>query len=265
MNTHLLFLLAYDGSRFYGFQKTKEGPSIEQELEQAVCTILQEKIVLQAASRTDRGVHAQGQVVDCFCTKRIDNLSRFCLSLNQLLPPDIQIMNIARAPHERFHATLSSIKKRYLYQFVEGSVLPPLLRTTHWHVPYVLDIYTLKQAASECLGTHDFQGFSNYRKNLRYDTTERTLYDCSLKSAPCHGYTIHTLTFEGDRFLYKMARTLAGTLIWISRGKLPLSTIQQIFSSKTRSDAGITAPAHGLVLAQVFYQESIWSNAKNEK
>lgn len=256
--TRLLFLLAYDGTRYYGWQKTKEGPSIEEEIEKAASQILQEPVLLQAASRTDRGVHATGQVIDCTFTKPVKNLKRFFLSMNELLPKDIRIMKLSYPPDEKFHPTCSAIKKRYLYKIVTGPVCPPHLVRTHWHVPQHIDSKLVQEALPYLLGEHDFKGFSNYRKGLVYPHTHRTLFRTDLEIINHTTYQEWIFTLEGDHFLYKMARTIVGTLIMIGRGKLPKEQIDLLFTSRARIDAGVTAPACGLELASVMYNENLW-------
>ena len=256
--TRLLFLLAYDGTRFFGWQKTKEGPSIEAEVEQAASTILQEPVFLQAASRTDRGVHASGQVIDCRYTKEMPSQKRFVLSMNQLLPNDIRVMKTASPPSLEFHPTLSAIKKRYLYRLAVGPVCPPNLRFTHWHIPYILDQRAVKESLCLIEGTHDFKAFSNWRKGLCYPHTERTIYRAELNVVHESGYDLWTFILEGDHFLYKMARTIVGTLVFIGRGMLQKEELKALFSSRERTHAGMTAPACGLELNCVMYKDSVW-------
>ena len=256
--SHLVFKVAYDGTRYFGWQKTKEGPSIEEELEKASSRILQTPVLLQAASRTDRGVHAKGQVIDCFFETTTPDLGRFRISMNQLLPSDIRLMQLRVAPHDRFHATLSSTGKRYLYHIVLGPVLPPWLRLTHWHLPYSLDKTLLEKAASFFVGRLDFKTFSNNRKGLQYQSTERTLSSCSVTLNEHKEHSECIITLEGDHFLYKMARTIVGTLVWVARGKLSLESLPHLFETKDRTLAGMTAPSHGLELEEVKYNELLW-------
>jgi tRNA pseudouridine38-40 synthase len=256
--SHLVFKITYDGTRYFGWQKTNEGPSIEEELEKAAGTILQTKVLLQAASRTDRGVHARGQVVDCLFQTPVPPLGRFFLSMNQLLPSDIRLMKLIQAPHEQFHATLSSLMKRYLYRIIIGPVLPPHLRLTHWHLPYSLDLSLMEKASSFFIGRQDFESVSNKRRGITYSSTERTLHTCSMHLKKHSDYQECIITLEGDHFLYKMARTIVGTLVWIGRGKLPLSCISNLFIEKDRTLAGMTAPCQGLELEEVMYKEKLW-------
>ena len=252
--TQLKLVIAYFGAPFMGWQKTKMGPSIEEALEKALQQILQHEVKLQAASRTDAGVHAHRQVVSFIMQKPIDMYAndvknRFHYSLNQLLPKEISVISMEMMPDD-FHPTLSCSKKEYLYHICNSPLQMPFFRETSWHFPYPLNLAAMRDGAQHLLGTHDFSTFCN----------ERQLWD---RDPVCHMEKIDILSHSagqrlgisitGDHFLYKMARNIAGTLAYIGCGKLIVSDIPTILSSKNRTLAGITAPAHGLVLKQVFY------------
>ena len=245
--SHLSLLLAYDGTAYYGWQKTKEGPSIEASLESALSTIFQQPIVLQAASRTDRGVHALGQVVDVWIVRPVKDCDRLLLSLNSLLPPDIRVRAIKEVPGS-FHPTLHVTSKVYRYHVTLGPVQLPSERWTHWHVYYPLDLPLLLDASKELVGTYDFRGFANNRKD-RLEDTVRTIFRIDVDA---EGNEL-LFEIEGDHFLYRMCRNIVGTLISISAGKLPQTAIQRALFSKKREHAGVTAPAHGLSLVKVNY------------
>lgn len=247
--THLVLLLAYDGTAYFGWQKTKEGPSIEEEVEKVVTTIFQEPLVIQAASRTDRGVHAEGQVVDFFTSKPCLDLGRLRISLNQLLPPDIRCHKVVVPPSEAFHPTLDVCKKRYCYYVSTGPVQPPSLRFTHWHVHQSFDRSLLKEAASLFLGTHDFRGLCNRRADLDETNTVRSVFAIEIHEEEDR----LTISIEADHFLYKMCRNIVGTMMWIAQGKIPLCSIETSIETRKRACAGVTAPAHGLCLERVFY------------
>lgn len=244
-------MLSYLGNSYLGWQKTKMGDSIEESLEIALQTILQEPITLQAASRTDAGVHAQGQVVNLHTTHQIP-LTRLHKSLNQLLPKEISVLSISEMPPS-FHPTIDSTGKEYLYHLCNTAVQLPFLQKTSWHFPYPLDLDLMITAASQLLGTHDFSAFCN----------ERSLWD---RNPICHVSTIEITQLPnaqiqfrivGDHFLYKMVRNLVGTLVYVGCGKLPLSEVKKILLSRDRTLAGMTAPAHGLCLTQVFYKNPL--------
>lgn len=244
---NIKLIIAYFGAPFAGWQKTKMGASIEESLESALQKILQHEVNLQAASRTDAGVHAEGQVVNFLMQKPIP-LKRLHHSLNGMLPQEISVISAEEMPPD-FHPTLDCVKKEYWYHLCNAHTQSPFYRDTSWHFPYPLDQCLMQKGAAHLLGTHDFSAFCN----------ERQLWDrnpvCSLEKIeiiPLEHKRIR-ITLTGDHFLYKMARNIAGTLAYIGCGKLAVSDLPAILSGKDRTRAGVTAPAHGLVLKHVSY------------
>jgi tRNA pseudouridine38-40 synthase len=245
---NIKLIIAYLGSAYAGWQKTKLGPSIEGTLEKTLQQILQHEVKLQAASRTDAGVHAEGQVVNFIMQKplRLQSLQH---SLNCLLPKDISVISADRMADD-FHPTLSCTKKEYWYHLCYGFAQMPFLRDTSWHFPYPLDFAQMQKAAEHLIGTYDFSSFCN----------ERPLWDrdpiCELEKIQINPLPeqqrLH-ISIIGDHFLYKMARNLAGTLAYVGCGKLEADRLPSILASKDRTSAGVTAPAHGLILKRVFY------------
>ncbi len=233
--------LAYCGTHYLGFQKTKMGPSIEQTVQEALEKILQHPIQLQAASRTDQGVHAEGQVINFF--SNITDLGLLHESLRSLLPSDIAPLHLDWAP-EDFHPTLDNKGKEYHYLICNSPTQIPFHRDFSWHFYSPLDLELMKQAAQTLKGTHDFSAFSP----ITYDNSVRHIE--KIEALPLENQRL-LLKIQGDNFLYKMVRNIVGTLAYIGSGKL--SNIHQILESKDRKQAGITAPAHGLYLKQVFY------------
>jgi tRNA pseudouridine38-40 synthase len=249
--------VAYDGTSYLGWQKTKEGPSIEEELEKVLYTIFQEPISLQASSRTDRGVHAEGQVVDFVVIKDCCDLRRLIISLNQLLPPQIRCRDATIAPTTTFHPTLDVIKKRYRYLISTGPLQLPLLRFTHWHVRDPYDRTLLHNAAQLFLGTHDFRGLCNRRADLNEEDTVRTVSAIDITEHP--EIPIISIAMEADRFLYKMARNIVGTMLWVASKKTPIHNISTALYTRKRAFAGVTAPAHGLTLEKIFFSHTLFS------
>ncbi len=241
MNVRLI--LAYDGTHYLGWQKTHAGPSIEGVLETILSQILQEEIVLQAASRTDAGVHAEGQVVN-FRIRQCVDLKKLHYSLNRLLPKDISTLHLEEAP-AHFHPTLDALGKEYHYYLCNSSKQLPFHRHFSWHFPYPLDLNKLRQGAALLLGTHDFAAFCNKTEKKE---TVRTLTALEIVELP---YRRLKISIQGDRFLYRMVRNLVGTLAHIGCNKLPLDSIPLLLQQKKRADAGITAPAHGLTLHKI--------------
>jgi tRNA pseudouridine38-40 synthase len=244
---NIKLVIAYLGSSFVGWQKTKMGLSVEETLEKTLQQVLQHEVKLQAASRTDAGVHAEGQVVN-FKTQKFFCLKSLQRRLNFMLAKNISVISIERAA-DSFHPTLSCLQKEYWYHLCYGSVQIPFFRYTSWHFPSLLDLTQMQKGAEYLTGIHDFSTFCN----------ERALWDrdpvCKVEKIEILPLPMQRLciSITADHFLYRMARNIAGTLAYVGRGKLTADQIPSILANKDRSQAGITAPAHGLTLKQVFY------------
>ncbi|NGX38773.1 MAG: tRNA pseudouridine synthase A [Chlamydiae bacterium] len=244
MKQNIKCLLAYSGARYHGWQKTRMGPSIEEELQKSLVQILQHPIKLQAASRTDRGVHAEGQVVNFFTGKKDLCLKKIHYSLNQLLPNDLSILNIEEV-EETFHPTLHAKGKEYHYKVCNAPYQLPFHREFSWHYSYPLQLDLMDKGAKLLVGKQDFSAFTT----VRYADAVRTVLDVKISSD--EGSLL--IRVRGENFLYKMVRNIVGTLLHIGAGKIPLEELPLILSSKKRALAGVTAPAHGLCLKEVFY------------
>ncbi len=242
---NIKLVVAYDGTDYLGWQKTKEGPSIEADVQQALEQILQHPISLQAASRTDAGVHAEGQIVNFFTPHTIDS-SRLQKSLNGLLDEHISILHIEEMPSE-FHPTLDCLGKEYHYHLCLGPYQLPQYRHYSWHYTYPLDIPQMEQAASLLTGVHDFSAFTSEPQ----EDNEREVFSIEIDHLSPHRLQIRV---SGNRFLYKMVRSIVGTLVYVGCGKIAPEQIPAIIASKDRRLAGVTAPAHGLMLKKVFYK-----------
>ncbi len=229
-------IITYDGTRYFGWQKTATGPSIQEELEKAIGQITGEISIPEAASRTDRGVHAEGQVIQ-FALKKPRDPQKLLKGLNAVLPSDIRVLELLL---KEFHPTLDAIGKEYRYRICEMAVQDPILRLYSWHIPHGLDRERMELSIKNLIGTHDFSAFANAEEKNPVCTLESIIFDGIFR-------------IRGNRFLYKMVRNLVGTLIYVGKGILSPDSIQPILASKDRKTAGITAPAHGLYLHQVFY------------
>lgn len=245
-NIKLLF--AYEGSSYLGWQQVKEGVTIEGELKKRLSQILQHPIKLQVASRTDAGVHAEGQVANFLTPKESLNVNRLHFSLNQMLPPSIRIWQITEAPLD-FHPTLEAREKEYCYTLTIAPIQLPFDRHLAWHIYDPIDRAKMKEAAHDFIGHHNFSSFCNVSES------ESDNPYCTLKRLEMIEVNQETLRIElqGDRFLYKMARNLVGTLVDIGKGKIALPKARQLIKQQDRTQAGITAPAHGLCLKRVYY------------
>ncbi len=245
MKRNIKLILAYEGTRYLGWQKTAMGPSIEEELEKVLKQILRHPVNLQAASRTDAGVHAEGQVVNFFTEAEV-SLERLQKSLNGLLPKDISVLKMEEA-EEAFHPTLGSRGKEYHYAVCLGSTQLPFYRNFSWHFSYPVNVEEMKKAALHLKGRHDFSAFTNESQ----ENNVREIFDIVIESEENR----LKIRVSGNNFLYKMVRNIVGTLLYVGCGKLSEKDVPAILKSKDRTLAGVTAPAVGLVLKEVFYDQ----------
>lgn len=248
---NLKLVIAYDGTAYKGWQKNAIGQSIEGTLQQVLEQILQHPVSLQAASRTDAGVHARGQVVNFFTTSDNIVLKRLRISLNQLLPSDIVVLEIEHVP-EQFHPTTDVLSKEYQYMICYGKVQMPEDRLYSWHLPYSLDIASMRAAAQFFCGEFDFKAFCNFKKNEMYKDYIRSLTTVEIDEFSTNRLQIR---ITGKNFLYKMVRNIVGTLVYVGREKIAISEVPKILASKDRTQAGMTAPALGLTLHKINYKD----------
>jgi tRNA pseudouridine38-40 synthase len=175
------------------------------------------------------------------------SVGRLALALNAFLPDDIRVLSSVRVP-EKFHARFDAKGKQYRYFVWNHQAMNPLLKNRAWHFPMKLDLAKMRAAAKSFIGKHDFKSFAGTR-DYEMKSNVRTLTRCDIKKAGAQ----LTFIIEGDGFLYKMCRGIVGTLVQVGKGKIPPADIATILASRDRRVAGMTAPAHGLVLWKVFY------------
>jgi tRNA pseudouridine38-40 synthase len=250
--------IAFDGAAYQGWQVQKIGVGVQEKVEAALAKLFPSKPRLHGSSRTDTGVHALGMVAH-FEVPRAEcpmTAPKLLLAVNAWLPEDIRVLAVARARLD-FHARFDATGKQYRYLIWNHPVMNPLLRTQAWHVKRNLDVAAMRRAAKQFVGKHDFRSL---RANPDYDTesTVRTVTRCDVRRRGCE----ITVVIEGDGFLYKMCRGIAGTLVQVGEGKIAPEEIKQILAHKDRRVAGMTAPAHGLVLWKVNYAKGQRLKAK---
>jgi len=242
--------IAYDGSGYEGWQTQKTGTGVQQKIEEALAKLFPSAPVVHSSSRTDTGVHALGMVAhfEVPAAEFKMPVRRLALALNAWLPDDVRVFSAVRVP-DKFHARFHAKGKQYRYTVWNHHAMNPLLQNTVWHVPRALDIRAMRTAAKYFVGKHDFQSFSA-NSDYAKDSTKRTITRCDVKKS---GKQL-TFIIEGDGFLYRMCRGIAGTLVQVGFGRFPASQVKTMLSKRDRRVAGMTAPAHGLVLWKVFYK-----------
>ncbi len=242
---NIKMIIAYEGTNYAGFQRQKNGQTIQGTIETALQQLTGEKITLIGAGRTDAGVHAAGQAINFFTKTRIPT-ERLKPALNRIIPPDILIREVWEVS-PTFHARYSAISKTYSYNIHTNYERPLFRRNFVYHYKYSLSLAEMKQAGRFLIGTHDFKCFQATGNQVK--TTVRTINYCEITKKENE----ITITINADGFLYHMVRNIVGTLILVGNQRLSLSDFQRIMNQKDRSLAGPTAPACGLSLVEVFY------------
>ncbi|MCH9613224.1 MAG: tRNA pseudouridine synthase A [Chlamydiia bacterium] len=237
--------ICYEGTNYFGWQDNKSELTIESLLLKALTRIYGHSPKLQAASRTDRGVHAKEQVVNFLAPPLIPE-TIMVKAINRYLPKDIRVLSVT-IEKDTFHPTLDNHFKEYVYRITNTPVQLPFDRHLSWHVKPSLNLKFMRQAATHFTGTHNFKCFCNQSPSIPYDKT-RTIATIDIQG---HGDIL--ITIKGENFLYKMVRNIVGTLVYIGLGKIGINEVDTIIKSGDRKLAGMTAPAHGLTLNKVYY------------
>lgn len=241
--------LAYDGGRYDGWQKQgNTAMTIQGKLEAVLSRMAGEEVEVYGSGRTDAGVHALGQVAN-FHLKEEKNPEELLAFLNHYLPEDIQVLSCQQVP-ERFHSRLLAVRKTYRYQIEMGPKKDVFLRDYYYGLGQMLDVGAMEKAASYLVGRHDFKSFCGNRKMKK--STVRIIEKieiCRLDD------TRLQLFVTGNGFLQQMVRILTGTLIEVGQGKRSPGEMEAILEAKDRAMAGFTAPAQGLCLMKVEYEE----------
>jgi tRNA pseudouridine38-40 synthase len=245
-------LVAYDGSRFFGWQRQDGFDSVQQVLEEAVLAATGVRATVHGAGRTDTGVHALGQVAHLHLDARLDD-DRLRHALNAHLPAGV-VVREAETCDDEFHARFSAISKRYAYHVVTSRFAPASGKAhVHWS-SWPLEVARMRRAARALIGAHDFAAFGNAGSPRK--TTVRTVQHLAFVARRRRFFFV----IQGTGFLYNMVRTIAGTLIDVGRGKLDENACARAIQSRDREDAGPTAPAAGLYLVSVQYPVRPFTN-----
>lgn len=283
--------VSYDGTNYKGWQFQNGQPTIQATLEESMSRKFGEHVRVVGASRTDTGVHARGQgfhfdVPPARVPKDALEMHKLEFSLNQLLPADIRIRHVGIAPFATFqakeplagldgtvhhlgerpwHAIYSSSGKLYSYRFTVGSVVDPLQRLYRHHEwrasRYGFSEDLLRQATARFVGAHDFSAFTNTTVVPIGHTPPvlknpvRTVHSAHVID---EGDGCYKIEFKIDGAMYRMIRNIVGTILDVACGKMEMSTIESIFESRDRRRVPKSAPARGLCLEEVFYEN--WSS-----
>jgi tRNA pseudouridine38-40 synthase len=245
---NIKMVIAYDGSLYHGWQRQAAGvDTVQLRVEQAAQIVLRHPVIVRGTSRTDAGVHAQGQVANLYTTNFAIPLRGLRRAMNANLPRDIAVRSMQVAPDE-FSASGWAIGKTYRYRIHVAPARPVLTARQVYHYWRSLDIQLMRSGAERLVGRHDFRGFAT--SSEARENTVRTIFRCEVSQQE---QEIH-IHVQGDGFLYNMVRNIVGTLMDVGRRRWPAERIDEILASGDRKLAGPTAPPEGLCLMCVHFQ-----------
>lgn len=247
MREGVLLTVAYAGAGFVGWAPQPGQRSVHGVLLDAVRSMRADVDALRGASRTDAGVHAEGQLV-AFDTDGVITPRGWALGLGGRLPDDLSVRRAARV-EVGFTPRFASRGKRYVYRLLRDVLRDPFLEQTHVRITRPLDVALMRGEAASIVGTHDFAAFRSSADRREVTVRRLTRVDVLEDDRDPRQLSI---VVEGDGFLHNMVRIIAGTLLYVGQGLLAPGAVPRALASKRREDLGKTAPAHGLVLDEVF-------------
>lgn len=242
-------IISYDGTNYGGWQIQPNRNTIQEEIEKKLSMLYAwQKIRVEASGRTDAGVHAIAQTAhydepDC---PNLNN-EKILKAMNRMLPRDIRIIRIEDVSDD-FHARFSVLGKTYVY-VINSGIENAFNSKYSWHYNGFKNIYEVRKSLKILEGKQDFSSFTVERNEI--DNPERVITEAKLVSRG----TYHFLCFTGEGFLYKMVRSIVGSLVFVGAGKIDSSQFKDILLKKDRREAFDTAPPHGLFLLKVYYND----------
>ncbi len=240
-------LVEYDGTAYYGFQRQREGqPTIQSEIEKALTDLFRQPTSLIGAGRTDRGVHATGQVISFDASWKHDT-NALQRAINANLPADIVVLQLNQVPSS-FHPRFDAQRRSYVYRILNRSVRSPVRRLHSWHVRQPLDVERMNEAARPLLGWHDFATFGQPPQG---DNTVRELFKAEWR----RDSEFISFDVQANAFLQRMVRSLVGSLKLVGEGAWTVEDFVSAFRSCDRSRSGTVAPPQGLYLVSVMYDD----------
>ncbi|MBE7062904.1 MAG: tRNA pseudouridine(38-40) synthase TruA [Clostridia bacterium] len=244
---NIVLRLMFDGSAYHGFQRQKNGVTIQEKLEDAVFAITGGRTPVLGCSRTDAGVHARSYVA-MFASEVGIPMPQLPKALNSALPDDIRVMQAKVAP-EGFHPIFSAKEKTYEYTIINRRVNDVFRRKYAWFYPILLDVERMRRAASWFIGEHDFATFMAAGGTAKTSVRHITGLDIEEKDG------LIRIRITANGFLYNMVRIITGTLVYVGNGKLESDDIPDIIRACDRRRAGMTAPPEGLMLLSTVYPD----------
>lgn len=238
----------YNGRAFHGWQRQENGATVQGAMESALGRIEGRPVQFVAAGRTDAGVHAEAMLVHVDVSRERWQRSprAYTQGINQLLSDDVRVTG-ARDVDENFHARFDCLERRYRYKIWNRSTSSALDQWRHWWMPRRMDEEAMRQASLCLLGRHDFSSFR--AAGCQAAHAEREVRHISVQRSGLE----YVIEIHADAFLYHMVRNIVGSLVMVATGQWQVDEMARILTAKDRSQAGATAPAHGLYFTDAIY------------
>jgi tRNA pseudouridine38-40 synthase len=246
-----VLLIEYDGTQYYGFQWQVGLPTIQNELEQAIKQFCGQSSRVIAASRTDTGVHAQGQVVSFWTKSTLDTMT-LVKALNYYLPEDIAVKEVYRASDD-FNVRRDALSREYRYHILNSNTRSPFSRRFALFMPKMLDIQAMNEACQLIQGEHDFASFASSLEGSK--STLRNVYEAGIEKKG--DFTIFRIV--ANSFLPHQVRSTVGLLIRLGLGKIGIADFRDIIEARRMGLAGPLSPPCGLCLKKVNYPKPLGS------
>ncbi len=240
-------LIEYEGTNFRGWQIQTKGKTIQGLIQERICKLLKEKIILFGAGRLDKGVHALEQSAHFECKKKIENLSKFVKSLNHFLNKDMITIIKIKKKGKDFHARFSAKIRIYKYIIINRFSRPVIDKNRGWHIINKLDLKIMKKASKKLVGTNDFSTFR--ASSCRAKSPIKTMRSVKIKSKNDK----IEIEFQSKSFLQQQVRSMVGCLKYVGEKKWTLKKFNFVMNSKKRILCAPPAPPEGLYLARVIY------------
>lgn len=259
---NIKLILEFDGTDFQGWQSQAQGErTVQDTLAACIEQLVGHEVKVMGSGRTDSGVHALGLAAS-FETDSAHDTDTIRRALNAMLPHDVRVLGAQEATPD-FHPVRDALSKRYIYFIANMQKPPAFIRRYAWCVPHELDAQAMRKAAGPLAGTHDFSAFMAAGSDVR--STIRTVSSIAIEESGEMGFMgmrlagmapgdrFISISVEGEGFLKQMVRNIVGTLVEAGKGRLGPAEVSAILESRDRNNAGPTAPACGLFMAQVRY------------
>ncbi|MFA8434251.1 MAG: tRNA pseudouridine(38-40) synthase TruA [Marinifilaceae bacterium] len=248
MKKRFFIQLSYKGTNYHGWQIQPNAITVQEVLNKALSTILNEEINVVGCGRTDTGVHSSYFMAHFDTSKENYDFGKLAFRLNRFLPKDIAIQEVFPV-HAEAHTRFDAKSRTYHYFITKEK--NPFRLESHWKVHYELDVAKMNEAAQILFDYIDFTSFSKLHTDVKTN-------NCKIYYAQWEERGDELIfTIKADRFLRNMVRAIVGTLVEVGRGKLTLDGFRKVIESKNRSNAGTSVPGHGLFLADIEYPEEI--------